>query len=280
MATYNDKAHNDNQHNGAVLDINHNNSSNQGNGSKGSSIHTDDVKRSLKDISGGTNEHDHPIVADSSKLPTTGDRNYNTVLGGGKRVLKGDGKQDSFLFASAGKVTFDKVEGSGKTEFPFPNGSPGSASLDLKLSKDGSNLKVNGEFKDFIGKPLFQDGKLDLDPKANLLGGKKAEELVEGFKKTPFDSEGNALTGGHFHVGPTGDDRGPHADGTIERNLKVTQKTASSGTLTGDFNLTPVETAFVVAGNNYFNIHSDGPGGLPTGEARADVNKNRVHIKA
>jgi len=98
----------------------------------------------------------------------------------------------------------------------------------------------------------------------------------------PKDVEGNPISGTHVHFSPAGDNRGNFADATVVRFLENTPTDAKSGTLTGEFELTPAEQAALLAGNFYINIHTnldgdgDGIAGYPTGENRINLNRNVV----
>lgn len=282
---------------GASGDLGQQASSNtDSNGSKGSSIQANDFKEALSSADHASSGHDHTITSASPVLPSTTDGKYTQVNAKeGQKTFTG-GAGNDFLNGSAGKVSFNTAHGDGKTEFPFPTNSPGNADVNLNLSQDGKTLNVDGKFQDFQGKPLFSQGETTIDPNATVLGGKKAQDLVDGFLKTQNDAEGNTLTGAHLHFSPSGDDRNgdgktggkadDHADGTVVRFLDVKNDTASSGTVSGKFDLKPEETAALVAGNIYTNVHSnisaanDGKGGVPTGEARVNFNKNVVNVAA
>jgi hypothetical protein len=102
--------------------------------------------------------------------------------------------------------------------------------------------------------------------------------------KVPKDVEGNLLSGTHLHFSPAGDSRGNFADATVVRFFENTPIDAKSGTLKGEFELTPTEQAALLAGNLYVNIHSnldvdgDGKAGFPTGENRLNLNRDVVQF--
>ncbi|NEQ27263.1 MAG: CHRD domain-containing protein [Microcoleus sp. SIO2G3] len=194
------------------------------------------------------------------------------------RLIGGGG--NDFLFLGDGNFQLNKATGGGGTEFPFATDSPGTSEVSLELK--GGVLKVNGSYRDFDGAPLFSQGETTIDPKARILNGSNPQALVNGFLAVSQDSEGNARTGTHLHFSPAGDDRGNFADATVVRFLKNTPTDAKSGTISGEFKLTPEEQAALLSGNLYVNIHTnndvdgDGEAGFPTGENRLNLNKNVV----
>lgn len=194
--------------------------------------------------------------------------------------IVGSGGND-FLYVGNDGFTFKTAKGLDEFPFPTPSNSTGEVNATLK---DGV-FRVSGAFRDFDGAPLFSQGETTIDPKATILNGSDPQALVDGFLKVPKDVEGNAITGTHLHFSPAGDDRGNFADATVIRYVQnPSNPDGKSGTLTGQFNLTPEEQAALLAGNIYMNIHSnidvdgDGKAGFPTGELRINLNKNVVQF--
>jgi CHRD domain/RTX calcium-binding nonapeptide repeat (4 copies) len=192
------------------------------------------------------------------------------------------GKGDDFLFAVSDQgVKFNTAKAlSGDTEFPFKNDSAGSTSVDLSLNN--GVLKINGSYKDFNAFPLFSQGETAIAPDAKILNGSDPVALINGFLKVPQDVEGNKLSGTHLHFSPSEDNRGNFADATVVRFFTNTPTDATSGKVTGEFELTPVEQAALLAGNFYMNIHTNisqtGKTGFPTGENRVNFNRNVVQF--
>jgi hypothetical protein len=147
------------------------------------------------------------------------------------------------------------AKGTGPAEFPFKNDSPGTTELNTEL-KDGV-LKINGSYKDFDAFPLFSQGETTIDPNAKILNGSDPVSLVNNFLKVPKDVEGNLLSGTHLHFSTSGDARGNCADATIVRFLTNTPTDAKSGTISGEFELTPTEQAAFLAGDLYANVHTN-----------------------
>jgi len=197
---------------------------------------------------------------------------------GRDKLVGGDG--DDFL--APGDDTFSFRTAKSGAEFPFATDSPGSTRLNLDLK--GGVLRVNGTYKDFDGAPLFSQGETTLDPTAILLNGAQAQPFIDGFLKVPQDVEGNKISGTHLHFSPAEDVRGNFADATVVRYFTNTVTDAKSGTISGEFELTPQEQAALLAGNLYVNTHTnvdldkDGKGGFPTGENRTNFNKNVVRF--
>jgi len=206
-----------------------------------------------------------------------GDGQLNGTLGRDK-LIGGDG--NDFLYL--GNDSFRTVTAKSIAEFPFPNDSPGTSFLKSSL-KDGV-LKLSGAYQNFDAFPLFSQGEKAIDPNAKILNGSNPQALIDGFLKVPQDVEGNLLSGTHLHFSPAGDDRGNFADATVVRFLENTPKDAKSGTLKGEFELTPEEQAAFLAGNMYVNLHTnidgdgDGRAGFPTGENRINLNKNIINF--
>ncbi len=197
---------------------------------------------------------------------------------GRDKLVGGDG--DDFL--APGDDTFKFRTAKSGAEFPFATDSPGTTQLNLELT--GGVLRVNGTYKDFDGAPLFSQGETTLDPTAILLNGAQAQPFIDGFLKVPNDVEGNEISGTHLHFSPAEDVRGNFADATVVRYFTNTVTDAKSGTISGEFELTPQEQAALLAGNLYVNTHTnvdldgDGKGGFPTGENRTNFNKNVVQF--
>ncbi|MDX2214106.1 MAG: CHRD domain-containing protein [Oculatellaceae cyanobacterium bins.114] len=254
------------------------------NGSQGSSIQESEVDNALNQVfSSGDDSHNH-ASPESKSTPSTSEGGFKQHNGSkGQDVMVGDAGND-FIFPGEGSFQFNTANtNSGAEEFPFPNNSQGSTELNLDL-KDGT-LKVDGEFKDFDGAPLFSQGETEIDPKAEILNGSDPDALVQGFLEVPKDVEGNPLTGTHLHFSPAGDDRGDFADATAVRFFDNTvNEDGKSGTISSEFELNPEEQAALLAGNLYVNAHSnldvdgDGRAGFPTGENRVNLNQNVVEF--
>lgn len=197
---------------------------------------------------------------------------------GRDRMIGGDG--NDFLYVGDDGFKLETARGRGGTEFPFATDSAGSTELNAELK--GGKLNITGSYKDFDGFPLFSQGEKEIDPNAKILNGSNPQALVEGFLKVPKDVEGNLLSGTHLHFSPAGDNRGNFADATVVRFFQNTPTDAKSGTVSGNFNLTPEEQAALLAGNFYVNIHTnidgdkDGRAGFPTGENRININRDVV----
>ncbi len=201
---------------------------------------------------------------------------------GRDRLIGGAG--DDFLYVGDQGFKFNTAKGGGGTEFPFKTDSPGTSALNLSLKNGVLNIK--GTYRNFDAFPLFSQGELSIDPNAKILNGSNPQALVDGFLKVPKDVEGNLLSGTHLHLSPAGDSRGNFADATVIRFFENTPTNAKSGTIKGQFELTPVEQAALLAGNLYVNIHTnidgdkDGRAGFPTGENRLNLNKDVVRFVA
>lgn len=200
---------------------------------------------------------------------------------GHDRLIGGDG--DDFLYVGDDGFSFNTAKAtSGADEFPFKNDSPGSSELNIELK--GGVMRANGSYTNFDAFPLFSQGETTIDPKAVILNGSDPKALVDGFLKVPKDVEGNLLSGTHMHFSPSQDSRGNFADATVVRFFENTPTDAKSGTLKGEFELTPQEQAALLAGNLYVNLHTnvdgdgDGRAGFPTGENRININKNVVQF--
>jgi hypothetical protein len=217
------------------------------------------------------------------------DLGFKTQRGDGKltgtlghdRLIGGNG--DDFLYVGDDGFKIETAKtSSGAEEFPFKNDSPGSSEINLEL-KDGV-LRANGSYKDFDGLPLFSQGEKTIDPKATILNGSDPVSLINNFLKVPNDVEGNPISGTHLHFSPSGDSRGNFADATVVRYFTNTPTDAKSGTLSGEFHLTPEEQAAFLAGDLYMNIHSnvdgdgDGKAGFPTGENRINFNQDVIQF--
>ena len=222
----------------------------------------------------------------NSSLRDLKELGFKTQRGDGKitgtlghdRLIGGAG--DDFLYVGNDGFKTGIAKGSGQTEFPFVTDSPGTTELKTEL-KDGV-LRVNGTYQNLDAFPLFSQGETTIDPKAKILNGSDPVSLVNNFLKVPKDVEGNPLSGTHFHFSPAGDARGSFADATVVRFLTNTPTNAKSGTISGEFNLTPTEQAAFLAGDLYANLHTnidgdgDGRAGFPTGENRINFNKDVV----
>lgn len=202
---------------------------------------------------------------------------------GGKTKMTGGDGDDFLVGTELNKVAFNTAKGGGGTEFPFPTDSRGTSEINVKLNKEGV-LNISGSYQNFDGFPLFSQGEKTIDPKAKILNGSDPVALVNGFLKVPNDVEGNPISGTHLHFSPSGDTRGNFADATVIRYLQDTPQDAKSGKLSGEFHLTPVEQAALLAGNLYINIHTnidgdgDGRAGFPTGENRININRDIVQF--
>ena len=202
------------------------------------------------------------------------DQNSNNIKGS---------SGDDFVRLGGNQVKFNPITiNSGADEFPFPNTSPGSSSINIDLQ--GGKLSLKGNYQNFDGAPLFSQGEKVIDPNATILNGSDPTALINGFLATPQDSEGNTITGTHIHFSPSGDDRGNFADATVIRYIKNNVANAKAGSIEGAFNLKPEEEAALIGGNLYFNIHTnvdldgDKKAGFPTGENRGNANKNVVQF--
>ncbi|MBE9013545.1 hypothetical protein IQ250_25460, partial [Pseudanabaenaceae cyanobacterium LEGE 13415] len=200
---------------------------------------------------------------------------------GHDRLIGGSG--DDFLYVGDDGFKLNTAKGSGKTEFPFRvDDTPGTTELTPEL-KDGV-LRVNGSYKDFDAFPLFSQGEKEIDPKAKILNGSDPKALIENFLKVPKDVEGNPISGTHLHFSPSGDSRGSFADATVVRYFTNTPTDAKSGTISGEFELSPAEQAAFLAGDFYTNVHSnvdgdgDGKAGFPTGENRINFNRDVIQF--
>jgi hypothetical protein len=220
---------------------------------------------------------DNPLVSRAFKQQE-GDGKL-TGTRGRDHLVGGDG--EDFLYVGNDGFKFNTAKGI--DEFPFPTSSPGSSELNVEL-KDGV-LRLNGTYKDFDGLPLFSEGEKEIDPNAEILNGSDPKALIEGFLRVPQDVEGNSISGTHLHFSPAGDSRGNFADATVVRFLENTSnEDKKSGTIKGEFELTPEEQAALLAGNLYVNIHTnidgdgDGKAGFPTGENRININRDVVRF--
>ncbi|HIK15900.1 MAG TPA: CHRD domain-containing protein [Leptolyngbyaceae cyanobacterium M33_DOE_097] len=225
-----------------------------------------------------TPEANRSIQGKELGLKTQRGNGQLTGTNGRDRLIGGDG--NDFLYVGDGGFKFNTATGGGGTEFPFPTTSPGSSEMKVQLK--GGVLQLDGTYKNFDGFPLFSQGEKTIDPNATILNGSNPQALVEGFLRVPKDVEGNPISGTHVHFSPAGDSRGNFADATVVRFLENTPTDAKSGTLKGEFELTPAEQAALLAGNFYINIHTnldgdgDGIAGYPTGENRINLNRNVV----
>lgn len=232
-----------------------------------------------------TSEANQSLNAKSLK-----DVGFTTQKGNGQLTGKGTnerligGTGDDFIFAAGDNgIRFNTAKtSSGAEEFPFKNDSLGSTEVNLSLSN--GVLKVDGSYKDFNAFPLFSQGETTIDPNAKILNGSDPVSLINNFLKVPQDKEGNPLSGTHLHFSPSGDDRGNFADATVVRYFTNTITDEHSGTISGEFNLSPEEQAALLAGDFYLNIHTninntgDGKSGFPTGENRINFNRNVVQF--
>jgi hypothetical protein len=220
--------------------------------------------------------HDHS-GAGAADLPEMGeDYAYQEGTLGSDVLVGGEG--DDFLFR--GDETFDFEQALSGEEFPFPTPSDGETQVDVSF--ENGTLKLDGEFQNFDGAPLFSQGETEIAPNTEILNGSDPDALVAGFLAVPEDVEGNKLSGTHLHFSPAGDDRGNFADATVLRflNNELTDPLSGSGTVSGEFELTPEEQAAFSAGNLYINAHTNvdtdgnGDGGFATGESRINLNQN------
>jgi hypothetical protein len=217
----------------------------------------------------------------------------------GRDKLVGHGGDDFFYVGNDGFKIVNAV-GTGPTEVPFSNDSPGSTEA-LATLKDGV-LSVKGSYKNFDAAPIFstaqeQEGRkigtaAFVDPLARAINDNdprkatKADVVLENFKKVQNDIEGNPLSGSHLHFSPSEDVRGNFADATVVRYFTNTAIDAKSGTIAGNFKLDAEEQAAFLAGDLYLNIHTnvdvdgDGRGGFITGENRVNFNQNVVKLLA
>lgn len=228
--------------------------------SLGSSTHQDESSTAIEKAlnSGSNGGHNHGSTPGLPNLLVTSDGKFDTKIGtdNGDRILGGTG--NDFLKADDKAITVRDIPGSGPGEFPFPNNSPGTSTLNTEL-KDGT-FTISGDFKNFEGKPLLQGGNTQLDPNAVLPAGVDGQATIDGFVRAAIDSEGNDVfkTGAqHIHFGAPGT-----ADATVIRNIQANPTSDSSGTFNGSFNLKPEEEAAAASVNSngtgvlYFNAHS------------------------
>jgi hypothetical protein len=217
-------------------------------------------------------------LSDGKALGARTQRGSGQINGtqGRDRLIGGAG--DDFLYVGDSGFQFNTARGI--DEFPFPTDSPGTSEININLK--GGVLKIEGKYQDFDGFPLFSQGERTIDPNAKILNGSNPQALVDGFLRVPKDVEGNLITGTHLHFSPAGDSRGNFADATVVRFFENTPIDAKSGTIKGEFELTPQEQAALLAGNLYVNIHTnidgdgDGRAGFPTGENRININRDVV----
>jgi hypothetical protein len=215
---------------------------------------------------------DFKVQAGDGKLTGSGQR-HDLMIGKGG---------DDFLYVGDDGFKLGTAKGSGPTEFPFPNDSPGTSEITGTLKNGVLDLK--GSYKNFDASPLFSKGETVIDPKAKILNGSDPVALINNFLKVPKDSEGNNISGTHLHFSPSEDSRGNFADATVLRYFTETPTDAKSGTIAGKFNLNSEEQAAFLAGDLYANIHSnidsdgDGRAGFPTGENRLNFNQNFVQF--
>lgn len=179
---------------------------------------------------------------------------------GHDRMIGSNG--DNFLYVGDDGFSFDTATGSGPGEFPFKNDSPGISEMSLELKK--GVLKAEGTYRDFEGLPLFSDGVNAVAPDAVIPNGADPQGLIDNFLKVPEDVEGNPISGFHLHFS-----RANFADATVERYFSVTRTDDQSGTVSGEFELSPEEQAALLAGNFYGNLHSTKH---PVGENRIEFN--------
>ncbi len=216
------------------------------------------------------------------ELGVKNQRGSGTLTGtqGRDRLIGGDG--NDFLYVGDDGFSFNTARGGGGTEFPFKTDSPGTSELNFELEE--GVFRVNGSYENFDGFPLFSQGEQEIDPNAKILNGSDPKALVEGFLKVPQDKEGNPLSGTHLHYSPAGDSRGNFADATVIRFFENNPIDAKSGTISGEFKLSPEEQAALLAGTLYVNIHTnidgdgDGRAGFPTGENRLNINRDVVRF--
>lgn len=285
----------------AIEATSQNNSSSSG--SSGSSIQSESTSNALDQIDNGdgtfTHTHDDGTVETHSfsgpggdgdhnhspsenPLPSMGD--YNQLNGtNSSDTLIGDAGND-FIFPGEDSFSFNTATGGGGTEFPFVTDSSGTSEITADLNEDGL-FTLNGSFENFEGAPLFSQGEEAIDPNAEILNGSDPQALVNGFLAVDEDAEGNVRSGTHLHFSPAGDDRGDFADATVVRFFENdVNPDGKSGTVSGEFELSPDEQAALLAGNLYTNIHTnqdvdaDGSAGFPTGENRLNFNQNVVQF--
>ncbi|WAL59634.1 CHRD domain-containing protein [Thermocoleostomius sinensis] len=223
---------------------------------------------------------------DEAALASLDSVRFNVQEGSGKltgtrrsdKLVGGAG--DDFLYVGDNGFRIVNARGDGPGEFPFPNDSPGTTNLRADLK--GGVLRINGNYRNFDGAPLFSQGETAIDEKAVILNGSDPQALINGFLQVPQDSEGNPISGTHLHFSPAGDSRGNFADATVERYLTNTPLNKKAGRISGEFELSPEEQAAFLAGNFYINLHTnvdidkDGKGGFPTGENRVNLNQNVI----
>jgi hypothetical protein len=239
---------------------------------QGSSLHDQEIESALDQVFGG---HSHEAATPFQ----TSYKQQNGTEGQADALLGDDG--NDFLSAGQQRIEFSG-SGTGPDEFPFPNDSPGEMSATAVL-EDG-RFKIEGSFSNFDGAPLFSvdgaDEKAASD--ATVFSGDAPQDLVDKFRN---DAEGKGFepTGVHLHFSPE-----QEADATIIRTLQVASTDAKSGTISGDFALSPEEQAAASAAredgngifylNNHTNINADADnrGGFLNGEVRFNLNSTNL----
>ena len=226
-----------------------------------------EANRSLKEL----RHDDSGFSSQRGNGQLTGTQGHDRMVGG---------RGNDFLYVGDDGFQFNTaVNGE---EFPFATDSEGTNEVQLSL-QDGV-FRVEGSYTGMDGFPLFSQGETSLDPNAKVLNGANPQALVEGFLKVPQDVEGNKISGLHLHFSPAGDNRGNFADATVVRYFDVNPTDAKSGTISGEFELSPQEQAALLAGNLYMNLHTnidgdgDGRAGFATGEARTNFNRDVVQF--
>jgi hypothetical protein len=145
--------------------------------------------------------------------------------------------------------------------------------------EDG-RLKIEGSFSNFDAVPLFEaEGANEQAAEdVSVFSNDDPQDLVNRFR-ADAEAKGFEPTGVHLHFSPE-----EEADATIMWTLGVEQNDAKSGTISGDFALTPEEQAAASAArsdgkglfylNNHTNVNADGDdrGGFLNGEVRFNLN--------
>lgn len=271
---------NDDHHGAAVADaFNQQDSGNSrsGQGASGASLRDNEIEGALDQALGG---HSHDASVASGKSIANSDYSQHDGREGKSDRLSGDDGND-FISAGQKRIEFSG-SGTGPDEFPFPNDSPGFMQANAVL-EDG-RLKIEGEFSNFDAVPLFEAEGVNEQAAqdATVFSNDAAQDLVNRFRDDA-QAKGFEPTGVHLHFSPE-----QEADATIIRTLSVEQNDAKSGTISGNFALTPEEQAAASAArsdgeglfylNNHTNVNADGDdrGGFLNGEVRFNLNPTNL----
>lgn len=264
----------DDRHGAAVADAFVPQESHDSSSGQGGSLQDAELAHSLDQALG----HSHNDAPPPPSGRSTSDGGYTQHDGdeGKSDTLTGDDGND---FISAGQKRIElSGSGTGPDEFPFPNDSPGEMSATAVLEE--GRLKIDGSFSNFDAVPLFEAEGVNerAAEDATVFSNDAPQDLVNRFR-ADAESKGFEPTGVHLHFSPE-----QEADATIIRTLSVEQNDAKSGTISGDFALTPEEQAAASAArsdggglfylNNHTNVNADGDdrGGFLNGEVRLNLN--------